>query len=403
MDELYGSLSPAQRAAFLEGPALAPPAGVLPNFEMPNNGNALCLGVTIPTTVIAALVVFLRLYSKISCAKKLRVEDAIMVAALGLYAGFIYIAWTLYNFPGGFVHQWNVRVRETPRLLHYINTAVIIYGVAMLLLKTAILLDWIHIFAPSPGLRTRFYRASVGIMTINILFYIGCILAEIFACSPREKLWNVLLPGRCDVNTYAINVVSSVFNFVIDLVMLALPQGLIWRLQLSLKKKIALSLLFVLGVLGCVCGALRIVYSISFMRSADKSYTVSSFALAGIGEMTSGFLVVAIPAFPKLVKNSPFLRRILDKMQYPFSSEKDAPNSRQGLPSWIRAKGQARGRLETGDEYAGRGVQDAECADSAYGMSRNATQNKVLGAREEKQTGSPSDGSGVDFITAQQV
>jgi hypothetical protein len=32
----------------------------------------------------------------------------------GLYTGFIYIAWRCYLSPGGFVHQWDMRVKDIP-------------------------------------------------------------------------------------------------------------------------------------------------------------------------------------------------------------------------------------------------------------------------------------------------
>jgi hypothetical protein len=35
----------------------------------------------------------------------------------GLYAGFLYIEMSLYVFPGGFVHQWDIRVKDSPPLL----------------------------------------------------------------------------------------------------------------------------------------------------------------------------------------------------------------------------------------------------------------------------------------------
>lgn len=83
----------------------------------------------------------------------------------------------------------------------------------------------------------------------------------------------------------------------------------------------------------CVCGALRIVCSVPWMNSPDKSYWVTFFTLAALGEMTAGFLVLCIPSIPKLVKSSPMLRTL-------FSSRDEKPNSRLGLPSWIKAGGQ---------------------------------------------------------------
>lgn len=118
----------------------------------------------------------------------------------------------------------------------------------MMLLKVAIMLDWIHIFALTPAMRRKLYFACVGIIVVTVLFYAACIPAEIWACNPRSKIWNALENGTC-INTYAINVASSSLNFLLDLIMLAIPQQVIWHMSLSTQRKIALSTLFIVGVL----------------------------------------------------------------------------------------------------------------------------------------------------------
>ncbi|KAF1960479.1 hypothetical protein CC80DRAFT_392447, partial [Byssothecium circinans] len=296
----------------LNGPGLMPPLGVRPNFDDPPNRNALCYSVLLLSICVSTIVVLVRTWARIFCIKKFRLEDFFMIAALAIYAGFIYIVWVCYLHPGSFVHQWNVRVKDLKpffEVRNNINVASILYGVALLLLKVAIFLDWIHMFGGSQGIRGGFYWACIGNIVVNFVFYTALIFVTIFACTPRSKIWNHFEEGTC-INIFAVNVASSVFNFVLDLVMLGMPQRVIWRLQLSTKKKVAISLLFAVGVFGCVCGALRIVYSIPFMKSPDKSYTVSSFALSGMGEMMAGFLVLCVPSMPKLVKNTTFLKKI---------------------------------------------------------------------------------------------
>ncbi|KAH8732138.1 hypothetical protein GQ44DRAFT_735788 [Phaeosphaeriaceae sp. PMI808] len=303
MEALYHSFTPAQQQKFLDGPALKPPLGVVPNFDNPPNGNALCYSVLLLSICVSTIVVLMRAWARISCAKKYRVEDFFMIAALAIYAGFIYIVWICYLHPGSFVHQWN-----------NINVACILYGVALLLLKVAIFLDWIHVFGGSQGIRGGFYWACIANIVVNFVFYTTTIFVMIFACTPRSKIWNQLEEGKC-VNIFAVNVASSVFNFILDLVMLSMPQRIIWNLQLSTKKKVAVSLLFAVGVFGCICGALRVVYSIPFMKSPDKTYAVSSFALSGMGEMTACFLVLCVPSIPKLVKNTALIQKIFGKIQ----------------------------------------------------------------------------------------
>jgi hypothetical protein len=129
-----------------------------------------------------------------------------------------------------------------------VNIGVILYGLAMMLLKVSIMLDWIHMFALSRSIHRRLYYACIVNISIIITFYFACVFAEIFACTPRSKIWNVFEHGTC-VNSYAIMVASSVFNFVLDLAMLALPPYLIWQTTLSTGRKIAISAVFTVGIL----------------------------------------------------------------------------------------------------------------------------------------------------------
>lgn len=75
MAALFDSLTPAQKLAFLNGAALTPPPGVTPQFIDPPNHNPLSYGIVIAGIALAAMAVIMRLYTRIFCAKKMRVED----------------------------------------------------------------------------------------------------------------------------------------------------------------------------------------------------------------------------------------------------------------------------------------------------------------------------------------
>ncbi|KAF2106974.1 hypothetical protein BDV96DRAFT_654304 [Lophiotrema nucula] len=407
MEALFHSLSPEEQAIFLNGPALKPPPGIIPQFTNPPNRNALCFGIVVTGTILALLAVGMRLYTKIFCVKRLRIEDCVMVSALAFHAGFVYIAWTLYNFPGGFVHQWNIRLKDVPVLLRGVNLGALLYGLAMMLLKVAILLDWIHIFGLSLTIRRKLYLTCILIIGVTIAFYSACVLSEIFACTPRSKIWNVFEPGTC-VNTYAINVASSTFNFVLDVVMLVIPQQIIWQLTLSTQKKVAISAVFAVGILACVCGLLRIIYSVPFLTSPDKSYHVSAFALSAAGETTVGFLVLCIPSLPKLVKSTPVLQNLLAKMQtwVGLASADGEDNSRKGLPSWIRVRsGQ---RQLNGSDIGVSCLQESGLfggAGSPAHMSISGVDvpEKSHATNRMRATGSDGSSNGVEFITVHEV
>jgi hypothetical protein len=83
---------------------------------------------------------------------------------------------------------------------------------------------------------------------INMLFYVPCTFIEIFGCSPRERLWNIMIEGRC-LDMPKVIIASGVVNFLSDVVILLLPQRIIWRLKVSTAKRISIAGVFAIGVL----------------------------------------------------------------------------------------------------------------------------------------------------------
>jgi hypothetical protein len=75
MEALYHSLTPVEKAAFLNGPGLKPPLGVRPNFDDPPNRNALCYSVLLLSICVSTIVVLVRTWARIFCIKKFRLED----------------------------------------------------------------------------------------------------------------------------------------------------------------------------------------------------------------------------------------------------------------------------------------------------------------------------------------
>ena len=93
------------------------------------------------------------------------------------------------------------------------------------------------------------YWGTYLVIWLNFCFYIADIFSEIFLCNPREKYWNVLITtGHCyDAN--AVNTASGAFNTFSDFLTLLLPQRVIWKLQMPLKRKLGVSAIFLTGLL----------------------------------------------------------------------------------------------------------------------------------------------------------
>ncbi|KAI1110018.1 hypothetical protein F5Y14DRAFT_466145 [Nemania sp. NC0429] len=301
LDQIH-LLPPAQQEIILNGPALAPPAGVVSNLDSPPNGNALCVAIVTILLLIATLAYALAIYVKLVHIKRLYLEDYLAFAGFVLYVAQVYCGLSiLVNF-GLFVHQWNVRVRDLAGIFYLVHIGSEFYAVCIVLLKSAIILSWLRIFDP---LKTRgfFFWSCHALLWTNVLLYTVILITANITCKPFAKLWDKTLPGTCSDNN-AFDVATATFNLLSDLLTLLLPQPVIWRLNLATKKKIGIAAIFAIGVSACVSAAYRLSASIDYLTRADKTYGVAEIWLGTQAEIVCGFLVVYVPTFPKAFRDA---------------------------------------------------------------------------------------------------
>lgn len=125
----------------------------------------------------------------------------------------------------------------------------VLYAPALFLAKTAILLQYLRIFAPQKILNRFMWYGARIIITAAGIFYSACVLITIFACSPREAMWNPLVTKYCCVNNEALNLTICLFNIFSDIIILILPARCVWRLRIPMEQKIRIVLLFAIGLL----------------------------------------------------------------------------------------------------------------------------------------------------------
>jgi hypothetical protein len=148
---------------------------------------------------------------------------------------------------GIYVHQWNVRYADLVDFLYALNSGSVVYGPLIALVKTAILLDWRHLFIPRHTRNALAWTIYI-VIALNWAYYVAGSFASIFSCNPRKRFWDRTTPGTC-TSPYATMLSSSVVNMVSDFAMLAIPQKVIWGLHLNNSQKVGISSLFGIGIL----------------------------------------------------------------------------------------------------------------------------------------------------------
>ncbi|KAI0839862.1 hypothetical protein F5Y06DRAFT_264875 [Hypoxylon sp. FL0890] len=282
------------------GPVLPPPDGVESNLDNPPNGNALVNGLTAFFLAISLIFLIIRAYAKtIYMKNRPGLGDYVILPAIGTYtAGCVFI-FRVAATSGFFVHGWDFRLKNLSWFYYNLFLGTIMYLATMIFLKAAILLEWARIFGP--GSRRSFRWTCYILAAVNAAYYIINVSLECTSCTPRAYYWDKTIPGGHCTDAAVLDLVSAVVNLIFDLAILILPQGVIWRLNMSRRKRVGVSVVFIIGLLGCACATLRIAFGVAYVSSDDYTYELSKQSILCTAEATAGFLVFCAPAAPKPV------------------------------------------------------------------------------------------------------
>lgn len=294
--ESTGPLSPEQTQQTLNMPAARPPANSVQNLEDPPNDNKLAVAVIATCMVLSTAFSVLRVYSRVFCAGKVKLEDYMGILGFVFYVAGTCVLARVTSGAGFFVHLWNLRLRNLESFLYEYVITTILWCVSVAFVKAAIILEWTHIFIPR-STRNLFYWICCIMLSVNTCLYIATIIAINVICTPREKIWRRWIPGNCQ-NIEAFNLSITTFHLFFDILLLSIPHRIIWTLGMSIRQKIGVSFIFSVGLILCACAAGRVASAVDLSLNDDKSYAYSQYLLWGLGEATSTIVVFCAPAIP---------------------------------------------------------------------------------------------------------
>lgn len=121
-----------------------------------------------------------------------------------------------------------------------------IYGPTVFFAKLSLFLLYLRIFSPDRWTRLMIY---LGAITCFICYMVTAVTMTALCIPRHEESWIIaLLSSRCH-KAITMTYVQGVFNIVSDFYLLLLPIPVVWKLQLTLRKKIGISAIFMTGLL----------------------------------------------------------------------------------------------------------------------------------------------------------
>ena len=106
---------------------------------------------------------------------------------------------------------------------------------------------YLHLFT-TPNRKTRIYWTIRFLIGFYMLFYLANLPITIWPCVPRSRLWTPTEAGHC-INYKAVFIISGTINVVADYILLFLPITQVRRQQMSRRREIGVSFIFIIGLL----------------------------------------------------------------------------------------------------------------------------------------------------------
>ena len=223
-------------------PSMAPPPGVIPNFINPVTLADPIVAVCAATSVLAFILVCMRLYSTTRITRSASYDDAASVIALVLS---LCCAGLIISTRDNARHGWDLPVSAyTASFAKIVFTEQIFAALSLMFSKASILLLLFRLFAPNRWFR---YMIYLGIAWATLISLVSIIVASVL-CVPRhgEAFGDSTVAERCThESTWA--VVQGASDVVLDFFIVCLPIPMLWKLNMGLQRKIGIMAIFLTG------------------------------------------------------------------------------------------------------------------------------------------------------------
>ncbi|ORY67016.1 uncharacterized protein BCR38DRAFT_407036 [Pseudomassariella vexata] len=216
------------------------------------------------------------------------------------------VIWAIYNGLGRHIIELN------PQEIGVQFKLVVASGVTWLLgtvtIKMSMLCLYNRLFSSSTNTR----RWASVLMVLVSCYGIAFITVFLTNCQPIDQMWNPVPDGWCrDLSIDEF--VSVSINLVLDLSIVLLPMPVLWRMQMTTRKKVFISIMFGLGLvtIGIMCW--RLEATVQSSKNPDFTFTLANIGLISMLELWLGIICACIPTLTPLLKTyvNPALKKIV--------------------------------------------------------------------------------------------
>ncbi|KAM5458012.1 hypothetical protein McanCB49686_002439 [Microsporum canis] len=258
--------------------------------------------IDIVMTSVAIALVLNRVVVRLITSKKLASDDYVIIGSLVIcvamntvnIVGMLYVFTNILRFPVNHGYgrpSSEVSKSDLQTALELYFALQMLYRVTINMTKLSILLLYRKIFDTE---RFRFKLICDILFIYIILYTIATFLVTIFQCDPIPKAWSRAIPGSC-INLTAFWYANAALHTLTDVMILILPMPVIKGLKLPQRQKLALIVVFALGVFVCGTSITRMLTLNTSSKASDVNEETALSTLWTTIEANTAIICACLP------------------------------------------------------------------------------------------------------------
>ncbi|RAQ44088.1 hypothetical protein AFGD_011359 [Aspergillus flavus] len=259
----------------------------------------IIIGVQTALTVLAVVVVCLRLYVRIKIVRSSGCDDwTIALAALCSLGG-----WILYVYKACHGLGHHIQFLDDMQRMKLDEAAfwqvIICSAAGIALLKISIALNLLR-FSP-----TRWYTMSLwtSIAFVAAYSFMGA-MTFFLHCKPMQAHWD---KGIKDAKCYSVHLfvvfalINTSFNIFTDVLFATIPIPIVWNLRMKRRVRMYLIGVFSLGYFTVGLGIIKAVAQLAYSNETDIFFN-DSILFWGLAQFNVGILTACVPSLKPLAR-----------------------------------------------------------------------------------------------------
>ncbi|KAH8765411.1 hypothetical protein F5883DRAFT_674707 [Diaporthe sp. PMI_573] len=208
------------------------------------------------------------------------------------------LAWTSFGLGQ---HIENVAFSAVLPGNYMSHASITLYAICIWLIKLSALFLYARIFKQSRTLRRILWALGIAVTA----WMVCTVIIPWFNCTPVSKTLDPFGPGYC-FDRMPWYLASAFINAFIDLAILLTPMPTIWRLQMTRRKKISVTFVFLLGYCSAFLSFARFIMIIrdpllmSVEMAADPYWRTIPLILISFLEAPVAIVALCAPAIGQL-------------------------------------------------------------------------------------------------------